>query len=231
MCAKCVSDQYTIILPKSYIIVLSTPYLCTIWLIRINRWHVCYYMNNSVCSMMAKEQHHVVINVLFFWVDIGEIEDDFNCPLASHNRNLFLEWGFHYGVNFVSHCQGLFNTKNPNFFDSYCKSLCSQKKNVRKTQLQQLQSQSYTTQQSCDKALPSQIIFLPLFCPTWGMGELTAPISIKPKHTSLRGWMDYHETEVNWQIKKSLSLRRVHPCYTRVSIVGIPMILFSIDEG
>ena len=42
----------------------------------------------GLCDLTAP---HRTINVLFFWVDIGEIEDDFNCPLASHNRNLFLE--------------------------------------------------------------------------------------------------------------------------------------------
>ena len=61
-----------------------------------------------LCDLTAPRR---TINVLFFWVDIGEIEDDFNCPLALHNRNLFLEWVFHYGVNFASHCKGLFNTK------------------------------------------------------------------------------------------------------------------------
>ena len=90
----------------------------------------------------------------------------------------------------MSHCKiakGCSIKKNANFFDNYCNSLCSEKKKtVSKTQLQQLQSQSSTTQQSCDKVLPSQIIFLNHFYLTLGMEELTAPISIKPKHTSLR---------------------------------------------
>ena len=41
-----------------------------------------------LCDLTAPRR---TINVLLFWVDIGEIEDDFNCPVASHNRNLFLE--------------------------------------------------------------------------------------------------------------------------------------------